>query len=87
MSGPGVALAPPRPSEWTPALGRPALAVKWTGAMRVGDGDGVLLPSKTATSGLPVYEKKTSPPQGPEGTRWGDADLEQFARKLRMEKR
>ena len=78
-----VLLTPPRRVEVKLTLRTPTLAVKWNGALRVVDGDGVLLPLKSATTGLPVYEKKTSPPQGPDGTRWGDADLEQHARKLR----
>jgi hypothetical protein len=81
-----VVLTPPRRIEVKLTWRTPVLAVKRNGVLRVVDGDGVLLPAKTATAGLPVYEKKTSPPQGPEGTRWGDADLELHARKLRAER-
>jgi hypothetical protein len=79
-----VRLTPPRHIEVKLTLRAPTLAVKWNGVLRVVDGNGVLLPLKTATAGLPVHEKKTSPPQGPEGTRWGDAELEEHARRLRL---
>ncbi len=78
-----VLLTPPRRIEVKLTLRTPTLAVKWNGVLRVVDGNGVLLPVKTASAGLPLHDKKTSPPQGPEGTHWGDADLEQHARKLR----
>ena len=48
---------------------------------------GVLLPKNAPTHGLPVYEGTPRPHRGPPGTRWGDADLENEARKLRADKK
>ncbi|MCI0461819.1 MAG: hypothetical protein L0Z62_33125 [Gemmataceae bacterium] len=59
---------------------RPALAV-WVGErLRGVDDEGVLLPGKAPTAGLPVFEGQAPPPAGPAGTRWGDAAVEKAAR-------
>ncbi len=59
---------------------RPALAVRVGERLRVVDSEGVLLPSKAPTAGLPVFEGQAPPPAGPAGTRWGDAAVEEAAR-------
>jgi hypothetical protein len=65
----------------------PVLAVPWDGDMRAVDGAGILLPKNAPTRGLPVYDGLPRPPRGPEGTHWGDSDLEREARKLRADRK
>jgi hypothetical protein len=63
---------------------KPVLAVKLGTELRVVDGDGVLLPRKTATAGLPIYDGIAKAPlRDQAGTRWGDPNVEAAARKLR----
>jgi hypothetical protein len=63
----------------------PVLAVKVGSDLRVVDGNGVLLPRKTATLGLPIYDGIAKPPTRDEaGTRWGDANVEAAARKVKI---
>jgi hypothetical protein len=60
---------------------RPALAVRRGERVRVVDVDGVLLPKGAPAEGLPVFAGKVPPPAGPAGMRWGDAEVEEAARK------
>jgi hypothetical protein len=60
---------------------RPALAVRCGERVRVVDEEGVLLPKEAPAEGLPVFADKAPPPAGPAGTRWGDARVEEAARK------
>ena len=60
---------------------RPALAVRRGDRVRVVDAEGVLLPKGAPADGLPVFAGKAAPPAGPAGTRWGDAGVEEAARK------
>ncbi len=62
---------------------RPVLAVRVGDLTRAVDEEGVLLPTKAPTSGLPVYPGEVPPPAGPAGTRWGDAKVEAAARRCR----
>lgn len=59
----------------------PVLAVGWGDQLRAVDRDGVLLPIKAATTGLPVFSGKAKAPAGPTGAKWGDPDVEAAARK------
>jgi hypothetical protein len=77
-----VTITPPRQVRVELTLRTPVLAVRWNDALRAVDRHGVLLPARAPTRGLPVYEAKARPPQGREGTRWGDADLEREADRL-----
>lgn len=61
----------------------PVLAVKIGDKVHAVDGQGVLLPGNAPTIGLPVYDQEAPPPKGAAGTRWGDANVEAAARKLR----
>src|SRR5207249_8025506 len=78
-----VALEPPRRIRVRLTYRTPVLAVRWDGALRAVDGQGVLLPKTAATHGLPVYAAEPQPPKGPAGTRWGDPNVERQARQLR----
>jgi hypothetical protein len=60
---------------------RPALAVRRGDRVRVVDADGVLLPKGAPAAGLPVFAGEAPRPAGPTGTRWGDAEVEEAARK------
>jgi cell division septal protein FtsQ len=60
---------------------RPALAVPRGERVRVVDGEGILLPKEAPAEGLPVFKGSVSRPAGPAGTRWGDAAVEEAARK------
>jgi hypothetical protein len=60
---------------------RPALAVRRGERVRVVDAEGVLLPKEAPAEGLPVFAGEAARPAGPAGTRWGDADVEDAARK------
>jgi hypothetical protein len=60
---------------------RPALAVRRGESVRVVDADGILLPKGAPAEGLPVFAGQAPRPAGPAGTRWGDADVEEAARK------
>jgi hypothetical protein len=76
--------------EITPALRvkvrlsyrRPVLAVRTKDGLRVVDTQGILLPKRVASEGLPVYGGEALPPVGPAGVRWGDDGVEAAARKL-----
>ena len=83
----GVKLTPPRSIAVSLTFRVPVLAVRWDEELRAVDGAGVLLPKNAPTRGLPVYEGVPRPPRGPPGTRWGDADLESEARRLRADKK
>ena len=61
----------------------PALAVKTDGGLRAVDGAGVLLPKNAPTRDLPMYDGDAPPPKGAPGTRWGDPNVEQAARKAK----
>jgi hypothetical protein len=65
----------------------PVLAVPLGGDLRAVDSAGILLPKNAPTRGLPVYDGTPRPPRGPEGTHWGDSDLEREARKLRADRK
>jgi hypothetical protein len=66
----------------------PVLVVQLQGARseavpaagRVIDGQGILLPAKTAHDHLPVLAGDFPPPAGPAGSRWGDNRVEAAAR-------
>jgi hypothetical protein len=76
-----ITLTPPRQVRVRLAYRTPVLAVAVSGELRAVDAQGVLLPRDTPTRGLPVYEGQAAPPQGPAGSRWGDAGVEAAARK------
>ncbi len=77
-----ITITPPRQVRVELVYRTPVLAVRWHGTLRAVDGTGVLLPARAPTRGLPVYDGQPRPPQGPEGTPWGDPDLEQEARRI-----
>lgn len=83
----GVKPTPPRSIVVSLVFRVPVLAVNWGEELRAVDGAGVWLPKNAPTRGLPVYEGTPRPPRGPPGTRWGDADLESEARRLRADKK
>jgi hypothetical protein len=83
----GVKLTPPRSIAVSLVFRVPVLAVRWDEELRAVDGSGVLLPKNAPTRGLPVYEGVPRPPRPPPGTRWGDSDLENEARRLRAGKK
>lgn len=76
-----VTLEPPRHIQVSLTFRRPVLAVPVGGLLRAVDDQGVLLPKKAATAGLPVYQGKAKAPQG-EGKAWGDPLVERQAREL-----
>jgi hypothetical protein len=78
----GVEITSPRHIRVRLTYRQPVLAVRWGETLRAVDGQGVLLPAKAPTRGLPLYEGQARPPHGREGTSWGDADLEAEARRL-----
>ena len=59
---------------------RPALAVRLADRVRVVDEEGVLLPARAPSAGLPVFDGTAPQPSGPAGARWGDAAVEKAAR-------
>jgi len=60
---------------------RPVLAVRVGKELRAVDVDGILLPrNPAALIDLPILDRDVNPPQGPEGTPWGDARVEQAAK-------
>lgn len=61
---------------------KPVLAVPVGDILRAVDGEGVLLPRRAATDGLPRFTGKALPPAGPDGSRWGDPGVETQARSL-----
>jgi hypothetical protein len=65
---------------------RPALAVPMGGQLRVVDEQGILLPRRAPTAGLPVFHGKASSPAGPAGTAWGDPAIVAAARKAGLAK-
>jgi hypothetical protein len=77
-----IEVVPPRQLKARLSYRTPVLAVRWNGVLRAVDGDGVLLPSRAPTRGLPTYDGTPRPPRGPEGTRWGDPDIEQEAHRV-----
>jgi hypothetical protein len=77
-----VEIKPPKQVVVTLTYRTPVLAVRVGKELRVIDGNGVLLPRKTATLGLPIYDGDAKAPVRDEpGTRWGDANVEAAARK------
>ncbi|HZZ77640.1 MAG TPA: hypothetical protein VFE62_03920 [Gemmataceae bacterium] len=60
----------------------PALAVKFGKDVFAVDRSGILLPRDAPTLGLPVYDIDAPEPKGV-GQRWGDANVEEAARKSR----
>jgi hypothetical protein len=60
---------------------RPALAVRLKDRLRVVDEEGVLLPKGAPVEGLPVFAGAAPQPAGPAGRRWGDAAVEEAARR------
>jgi hypothetical protein len=60
----------------------PVLAVRIGVQMHAVDASGVLLPGNAPTRDLPVYDGDAKVPAGI-GKRWGDADVEAAARKLK----
>ncbi len=61
----------------------PVMSVPVDGGLRAVDAQGVLLPKQTPVHGLPVFQGNAARPQGPAGTRWGDAAVEAAAAALR----
>jgi hypothetical protein len=57
----------------------PVLAISHGGRLRAVDANGVLLPARASTQGLPRFQGTARPPSGPAGTRWGDAAVEEAA--------
>ncbi len=78
-----VIVKPPRQVQVKLVHRRPVLAVRLPEGLAAVDANGVRLPKKAATEGLPVFEGEAAPPQGPEGTKWGDPKVEKRARELR----
>jgi hypothetical protein len=78
-----VALQPPRQVRVQLAFREPVLAVSTRDGTVAVDRHGVRLPKTAATLGLPVFEGEARPPQGPAGTRWGDARIEERARQIK----
>jgi hypothetical protein len=77
-----VEIKPPMQIIVTLKYRTPVLAVKVGTELRVVDANGVLLPRKTATLGLPIFEGNAKAPMRDEaGTRWGDPNVEAAARK------
>jgi hypothetical protein len=70
-----IRIQPPRKVQVQLTFRRPVLAVPVDDVLRAVDGQGILLPRKAPTEGLPIYDGKASPPSGPEGTPWGDAGV------------
>jgi hypothetical protein len=81
-----VAVVSGRPVQVRLAFLTPVLAVVLDGRKRAVDREGVLLPAKAVTDGLPVFAGRVVAPAGPAGTRWGDAAIEQAARAAGHEK-
>ena len=77
-----INLQPPRQIQVQLRFRRPVLAVRTKDGLLAVDGQGVRLPKNAATDGLPVLESAAAP-QGPAGTRWGDARVEERARQLK----
>ena len=78
----GVTVAPSRQVNVRLSFRRPVLAVRVGKELRAVDRHGVLLPKNAATAVLPVYDGRPQPPQGGEGSPWGDPKVEQRARAL-----
>jgi hypothetical protein len=57
------------------------LGVPYAGRVRAVDRFGVLLRGDARVEGLPVYAGKVRAPAGPAGTPWGDAAVEEAARR------
>ncbi len=82
-----VEITPPRAIHVKLVFRKPVLAVPWQDAkhrpagVRAVDGQGILLPKTAATAGLPKYPGYAPSPSGPEGTPWGNADVEAAAHK------
>ena len=60
-------------------LRRPVLAVPTAEGLIAVDHVGVRLPKNANIVGLPIFEGTAPPPQGPSGTKWGDAQVERQA--------
>lgn len=74
----GVVTEPPNRLSVHLAMRRPVLAVRTPERLVAVDRHGVRLPKNAVTAGLPILEG-AKPPQGPAGTKWGDATVEQRA--------
>ena len=70
----------PRQVRVALVIRQPVLAVLTPEGLIAVDRHGVRLPKNAATEGLPIFEGDARPPQGPAGTRWGDARVEERAR-------
>jgi hypothetical protein len=57
----------------------PVLAIPQTGAMRLVDGKGKLLPGNDPVNGVAMWRGHATTPLGPSGTLWGDKDIEATA--------
>jgi hypothetical protein len=57
------------------------LGVRHAGKVRAVDRHGVLLRGDAKVEGLPIYVGKARAPAGPAGTPWGDAAVEEAARR------
>jgi hypothetical protein len=77
-----VRIKPPRLVQVHLTFRQPVLAVRVGDSLRTVDGQGILLPRKAPTEGLPIYPRPVPPPLGPEGTPWGDPGVETHARTL-----
>jgi hypothetical protein len=73
----GISLRGPEGPAVRLIFRRPVLAV----GDRAVDRFGVLLPAGTPTDGLAKYSGEAPPPKGPAGTPWGDAKVEEAARR------
>ncbi len=78
-----VEISPPKRVQVKLTFRTPVLAVKYKDKLHAVDGHGVRLPSDAPTRDLPIYDGEAEKPAVPEGTRWGDPNVEAAARKLK----
>jgi hypothetical protein len=77
-----VAITPARQVQVRLRYRAPVLAVRLGPQTRAVDGQGILLPPRADTAGLPIYQGRAAPPAGLSGTSWGDKAVEAAARTL-----
>ncbi len=78
-----VEITPPKHIRVKLSYRTPVLAVKFGDKFYAVDGHGVRLPGDAPTRDLPLYDGEAKKPAVPEGTRWGDPNVEAAARKLK----
>ncbi len=78
-----VAITPPKRIHLKLTYRVPVLAVKFGDKVYAVDGHGIRLPGDAPTRDLPVYDGEAKKFAIPEGTRWGDPNVEAAARKLK----